>query len=329
MERPRRRSGLGARTLFILGALFGCVVLAYAQAQQTFRSGARTVAVYATVTSPDGRLVPDLTRDDFEIYDNGRQQPITVFETSVQPISVVMLLDRSASMQTNFRLVEVAAGEFIKALLPEDKVRIGSFATRIQLDPRDFTSDRGELLTILRTELQPAGPTPLWNAVSVAVTALRHQDRRRVILVFTDGIDSPMGGRSVGPHEATRAAQADNVMVYAIGLSRQPIGRGRRGANRSGTLSGLGGFGQRAPQIEKPDRGLPRIASETGGGYFELTRAADLASTFAKVADELHRQYTLGFEPPMLDGKSHRLDLRVKRPGFVGRARRNYIAARQ
>ena len=304
-------------------------VVAYGQEQQPFRSGARTVAVYATVTGPDGRLVADLTRDDFQVYDNGRQQPITVFQSSVQPIAVVMLLDRSASMQTNFRLVEVAAGEFIKALLPDDKVRIGSFATRIQLDPRDFTSDRGELLTILRTELQPAGPTPLWNAVSVAVTALRHQDRRRVILVFTDGIDSPMGGRSVGPHEATRSAQADNVMVYAIGLARQPMGRGRRGSTRSGSGTGLGGFGQRAPAMEKPDPGLPRIAGETGGGYFELTRAADLAATFAKVADELHRQYTLGFEPPTLDGKSHKLEVRVKRPGLVVRARRSYIAARQ
>jgi Ca-activated chloride channel family protein len=294
--------------------------------QPPFRSGARTVAVYATVTDAAGRLIPDLTREDFEIHDNGRRQPLTVFESAVQPITVVMMLDRSGSMQTNFRFVEVAAGEFIKALLPQDKARIGSFATRIQLDPRDFTTDRGELLTILRTELQPAGPTPLWNAVSVGVTALRHQEGRRVILIFTDGVDSPMGGRTVGFQDAARAAQADNVMVYAIGLSRDRLGRGRRGLGRGS--SGLGGFGQNAPTIQRPDPGLPRIAAETGGGYFELTRAADLPSTFARVADELHRQYALGFEPPQLDGKNHRLEVRVKRDGLVARARRSYVAAK-
>jgi Ca-activated chloride channel family protein len=293
--------------------------------QQPFRSSARTVAVYATVTDAAGKLVPDLTREDFEVYDNGRRQPLTVFQREVQPISVVMLLDRSASMRTNFRFVEVAAGEFVKALLPDDQARIGSFANRIQLDPRDFTNDRGELLTILRTELQPAGPTPLWNAVNVGVTALRHQERRRVILVFTDGVDSPMGSRSVSAQDATEAAQADDVMVYAIGLA--PRESGRRG--RQGNAPGIVTFGppKRAP--EGPDKGLPRIAAETGGGYFELTRTSDLSSTFAKVADELHRQYALGFEEPKADGKSHRLEVRIKREGFTARARRSYMASRE
>jgi VWFA-related protein len=250
-----------------------------------------------------------------------------VFESSVQPISVVMLLDRSASMRMNFRLVEVAAGEFVKTLLPQDEARIGSFATRIQLDPRDFTSDRGELLTILRSELQPAGPTPLWNAVSVGVTALRHQENRRVILVFTDGVDSPMGGRTVGFSEAARAAQADNVTVYAIGLAHERFVRGGMGGFGAGTVrAGPGGSGKRERVIEKPDSGLPRIAAETGGGYFELIRGADLPATFAKVGDELHRQYALGFEPTKLDGKTHRLEVKVKRDDLTVRARRSYYA---
>jgi Ca-activated chloride channel family protein len=296
-----------------------------ARQQQPFRTSSQTVAIYATVRDADGRLIADLTRDDFEVFDEGKLQTLTVFENSVEPISIVMLLDRSASMRMNFRLVEVAAGEFVKALLPHDKARIGSFASRIQLDPRDFTSDRGELLTILRTELQPAGPTPLWNAVTVAVTALRHQENRRVILVFTDGVDSPMGGRTVGFSETTRNAQADNVMVYAIGLAHERFVRG--GGGFGGTVRAGPGTGGRPERvIEKPDSGLPRIAAETGGGYFELTRGADLAATFAKVADELHRQYALGFEPSKLDGKSHRLEVKVKRPGLTVRTRRSYFA---
>src|SRR5918994_4877186 len=99
--------------------------------QPPFRSGARTVAVHATVADGDGRLVPDLTQRDFEVYDNGKLQPITVFSSEVQPLSVVVMLDRSGSMEGNFRLVAAAAEAFVRGLLPDDKARIGTFATRI------------------------------------------------------------------------------------------------------------------------------------------------------------------------------------------------------
>ncbi len=321
---PAGRHHLKVAARLVSALAFACAACVLLHGQEPFRTGARTVAVYATVTDSSGRLVPDLTRDDFEIYDNGRRQPITVFESAQQPIAIVVLLDRSASMQTNFRLVEVAAGELLKGLLPADKARIGSFATRIQLDPREFTTDRGELLTILRTELQPAGPTPLWNALAVAVTALRQQPLRRVILVFTDGVDNTMGGRSVGLHNVMRAAQADDVMVYAVGLTRELSGRGR---GRGPTVTPPPTVGLRPPPtVLKPDPGLPRLAAETGGGYFELSSAARLMTTFAHVADELHRQYALGFEPPRLDGKVHKLELRIKRAGMVARARKSYLA---
>jgi Ca-activated chloride channel homolog len=290
-----------------------------------FRTGANTVAVYATVTDARGRLVPDLTRDDFEIRDNGRPQPITLFSNDIQPITVVVMLDRSGSMRGNFRLIEAAGEAFVERLNPEDKARIGSFAGRIQVDPEDFTSDRDELVRILRTVMQHEGPTPLWNAVDVAITSLQPQEGRRVVLVFTDGMDNPMNlrlnNRSV--MDVMRRAQQENVMVYAVGLaSTMP-------APNRGAFGGRGGFlGDRLLTVERPDPGLPLIAAETGGGYFELTRAEDLASTFARVADELHRQYALGFEPPRLDGRMHKLDVRIGRPGMQARARKSYLASK-
>ncbi len=295
--------------------------------QQTFKAGARTVAVYATVTDADGRLVPDLDRDDFEVYDNGKPQPLTLFASDIQPITIVVMLDRSGSMRTNFRRVEAAAEAFVKRLLPADKARIGSFAARIQLDPQDFTSDSGEMLRILRTELQPEGPTPLWNAIAVGMNALRHQEGRRVVLVFTDGVDSPMNfsGNNVSLKGAMKRAQEEDVMVYAIGLeSEVPFGN-RRAPMPTGRMGGM----RRDSSIitQKPDEGLAKIAAETGGGYFELTTTNSLSSTFAQVADELHRQYALGFEPPKLDGKSHKLEVRIKKPGMTARARKSYVAA--
>jgi Ca-activated chloride channel homolog len=294
--------------------------------QGSFKSGASTVAVYTTVTDASGQLVPDLGRDDFEIYDNGKLQPIAVFTSDVQPITVVMMLDRSASMLANFALVERAAGSFVDRLLPGDKARIGSFSDRIQVDPRNFTSDKGELRVILKTELQPAGPTPLWNAVGVGMTALLRQEGRRVVLVFTDGVDRPMnGGHNVSLGDAIKRAEHEDVMVYGIGLA-SAFGRG---GGRRGGVGGGGGGQRRGQQIEnQPDPGLRKLALASGGGYFELTSTRDLASTFARVADELHRQYLIGFVPQKLDGKAHDLEVRVKGDGLVARARKSYVAAR-
>ena len=315
----------------IVAAAAACLVgsvLGIAQ-EPTFRGANRTVAVYATVTDQNGRLVPDLTRDAFSIQENGKPQPLTLFANEIQPITVVILLDRSTSMRANFGLVQKAAERFVEVMRPEDKARIGSFSDRIEVDPRDFTSDHETLLTILRTDLQEGGPTPLWNAVNVGITALLHQEGRRVVLVFTDGMDAPLTQSSTNSSlkDVMKRAEDENVMVYAIGLassSPRPVAPhaeasspadmvttgeaesrrvapgfsmataavygGRRGARRVRARGG-------GHASSGPDEGLPKIAAATGGGYFELTSANDLASTFARVADELHHQYALGLHP--------------------------------
>jgi len=298
--------------------------------QPAFRSGSRTVAVYVTVTDPQGRLVTNLTQDDFDIYDNGKKQTITLFERGVQPITVVMLLDRSGSMAGNFRLVRSAAEQFVSLLLPGDKARIGSFANRIQLDPRNFSSSQRDLIEILRMELQEPGPTPLWNAVNVGITALLHQDGRRVVLVFTDGVDRPVGSNNISYGDVARNAEREDVMIFGVGLASRFPGGGRPRGPAGGMVSG-GGFGpgglRPRPEQPKVDPGLPRIAAQTGGGYFELTSANNLSSTFTRIADELHQQYALGFTPANLDGKTHKLEVRVsRRAGLVVRARKTYVA---
>jgi len=320
--------------LLLTAGIAAGVAAAPAAQEATFRTANRTVAVFTTVTSGDGRLVTDLPRESFAVFDNGRPQPLSIFANDVQPITVVMLLDRSGSMRANFRLVEEAAERFVAAMLPGDKARIGSFSNRIQLDPHDFTADSNELREILRTELQPEGPTPLWNAVNVGITALLHQDGRRVILVFTDGMDSPGGLYSASLKDVMKRAEDEDVMVYAIGLASGagpsgyfPGGGSRRGGGPIGGGFG-GGFGGRRGAADKPDDGLPKIAAATGGGYFELTSTADLGATFARVADELHHQFALGFTPEKLDGKRHELEVKIADRTMTVRARRSYVAPR-
>ena len=116
-------------------------------------------------------------------------------------------------------------------------------------------------------------------------------------------------------------------MVYAIGLeSHVPFGGRRAPGPGMGGYGGRGGLGGRSSNTmvsQKPDEGLAKIALETGGGYFELMNTQDMQSTFARVADELHQQYALGFVPLKLDGKTHKLEVRVKRPGMTARARKS------
>ncbi len=285
-----------------------------------FRSTVRTVPVFVTVLGPDGRLVTDLTRDDFEIRDEGVQQDVTVFSSDIQPITVVLMLDRSGSVAADFRLVELAAAEFVERLLPEDRARIGSFSYRVQVDPREFTSDKAELLAILDNELQEAGATPLWNSVDVAMTALLRQEGRRVVLVFTDGHDMPatLRATNISESQVKQRAREEDVMVYGIGLT----GRGPAGGLSTGR-----GRGRMQPQ--EPDEGLIELAAESGGGYFAIRSATNLGETFARVADELHQQYLLGFVPAKLDGKVHRLEVTVLRDGMTARARQSYLAPRQ
>jgi Ca-activated chloride channel family protein len=324
------------RVFLQVACVIACLSAVFAAGQEpgqqpTFRSGASTVAVYATVTDSSGRLVPNLTKDDFEIYDNGKPQPITLFEAETQPITIAIMLDRSGSMKENANLVIAGAEEFVRKLLPEDKARIGTFAANIHLDPEDFTSDHKVLLGILRGDLQTEGPTPLWNAANKAMGALVGQDGRKVVLLFTDGVDQPMNFKTnnVSVMDVVERATRDDMMVYAIGLeSRMPYGRRRSPLPGGGGFDG--GFGGNAGggMTQRPDPGLPKIAEETGGGYFELTRADDLKSTFARVADELHQQYALGFEPTKLDGKTHKLEVKLKTRGMKARARQSYVAAK-
>jgi Ca-activated chloride channel family protein len=269
----------------------------------TFKSSTRTGPLYTTVTDGQGRLVPDLLREDFDILDDNKPQEIDVFINEVQPITVVVMLDTSASMTGNLKLLTQAAEAFLMRLLPEDKGRVGAFNDKIQF-ASEFTSDRDSLIGALK-DLDFGNPTRLYDAIDASIIELKEFDGRRVVLVFTDGDDT---GSRTGSGDVLDRARQDEVMIYAIGLQTDYF----NGVQRVRT---------------KPDRSLRRLAEETGGGYFELEKTTELSPTFTRVAQELHSQYVLGFTPKSLDGKVHRLVVRVKRQGLTARARKSYLAA--
>ena len=268
----------------------------------TFKAGTQVVSLFVTVADAQKRLVPDLAKEDFDVFDNEKPQAITYFDNSIHPITVVVMLDTSGSMTLTIELLKRAAEQFLIRLLPDDKAKVGAFNDKVQVSAR-YTNNRDQLISEVK-DLDYGNGTRLWDAVALSLDELKGVEGRRVILVFTDGDDT---ASKVGLGNVTDRARAEEVMVYAIGLESEYFN------------------GQRQVR-SRPDGGLRKIADETGGGYFELKKTSELAPTFTKVASELHSQYVLGFAPTLLDNRVHKLMVKVKPAGLTARARRSYVA---
>jgi Ca-activated chloride channel homolog len=289
----------------LLPALAGVTLLSLSLGAQqpTFRSGSRVVPAYVTVTDASNRLITDLAREDFEILDNGRPQELTIFDNEVRPISVVVMLDTSISMTHRLHDLYAGAEQFLLRLLPHDKASIGAFNDKIEF-VTGFSGDRPSLISALK-HLDFGNQTRLYDAVHASLDQLDKADGRKVILLFTDGAD--FGSRQ-GSGAALERARDGEVMIYGIGLETEF-------------------FNGQSYVRSKPDSILNRFANDTGGGYFDLKKGADLNAAFTRVAQELRSQYLLGFSPAALDGKVHKLEVRVKRPGLKPRSRRTYVAS--
>jgi len=310
------------RAIAIAAALSAGVVSLAAQTQ--FRAGTDTVQVYATVKLKDGTIAHDLTREDFELRDDGKPREITVFSRSIQPLSVALVLDHSGSTDRDFEQVRFAAQDFVGRLLRADRASIRTLSWNCL----DFTDDRRALLGMLRLQLPGDSGSPIWSTMDATMTALAGEPGRRVILLFSDGEDNqalagtfPSPPRSAAPDpfsvcqaaaetdqrsigDVTRRLEREGVMLYTVGLE---------------SIGGDSDFGL---------GDLFRLAQRSGAEYRRLKSVEDVRSAFVSIADELHLQYLLGFVPAAFDGKRHEIDVRVRRPGVTVRARKAYVATR-
>jgi Ca-activated chloride channel homolog len=284
-------------TLAVAVAVLAGMVAAPAGQQPVFRGDTQIVPIYATVTDGRGQLVTDLVASDFDVLDNGKRQTLTLFKGDAQPITVAILVDRSPSLFPIAQRATSAVTEFVHRLTPGDRACLGTFSQTVSLDPT-LSDDRDALLRHLNDDVPwPAG-TAMWDALETARGALALEGGRRVILIVSDAADNC----SRVDIDTTRTKlQDDGVLVYAVGV------RGRERLDGSE---------------------LGAIARATGGWNFELTSTADIAATAQRIADELHRQYALGFAPQNLDNKRHRIEVKSTRSGLTVRARRSYLAAK-
>jgi Ca-activated chloride channel family protein len=304
----------------VLAGVTACASVSILAGQTPFRSGTDVVEVYATVKLKDGTIARDLTRDDFELLDDGKPRDISVFSRSDQPLSVALVLDRSGSIGKNFDAVRLAAQLFVGRLLDADRASIRT----LTWDCMGFTNDRLALVQALRRFIPPDESSPVWSATDSAVSSLAMEAGRRVILLLSDGDDAPGGAKpSTAPSPPWAAPcqralagerssfgdvltriERDGVMVYTVGVP--PVG----------VPDGLG--------LDK----LVTLAQRSGAEYRRLGSFEQLQAAFQSIADELHLQYLLGFVPASFDGQRHEIQVRVKRPGVTVRARKAYVAIR-
>jgi hypothetical protein len=201
---------------------------------------------------------------------------------------------------------------FVDRLSPQDRVHVGSFARQTSIGP-SITGNPKALLSAVGKALDPResdtlGPSPIWDAIDLAVTAIARTEGRRAVLLVTDGRGT---GNRLSPEEAATRAAAEGVAVSVVGEDWDM------------TIRQDGNIGVRV----RPGIALERIATATGGLYLpDRSNPAAPGPIFERLLADLHGRYTLGFTPPVRDGKLHELEVRVKRPGMKPRARRWYAA---
>ncbi|MGE3840644.1 MAG: VWA domain-containing protein [Vicinamibacterales bacterium] len=279
-----------------------------------FRTSVDTVPLAVTVTHRSGGYVRQLAAPDFQVYDNGRLQQISVFDRGTGPLDAALLIDVSGSMFDRFDLVRAAAKGFIDTLRPDDRAAVIGFQRRLRL-LADWTSDHQALERGLR-DVFPGGSTALYTALYVALAGFeptRAKDspiRRQVVIVLTDGRDNG----SLVPYETViDTCRRTAVAVY-------PIRVRERGPSFAGRL-----LGRRLDRT--PEYILGNVARESGGRVFAIDDVRELARIYQEIATELANQYVLGFVP-LPDGARrsfHTVSVLVPGiPGALARTRLGY-----
>jgi len=341
------------RRLLLAGLLLATTSLTVttrAQDQDSFKfkSGIELVNVTATVTGPDGRFLSGLRKEDFTIFDDNKQQEITHFSAERVPVSLGILLDASGSMADDkMSAARAAISHFVNDLLgDDDELFFMDFNDRPHL-LQGWTSDR-RVITRAMSNVTLFGGTALYDAIADALPlAAEGKHGKKALLVVTDGNDSES---KLPVSELRQLIRQSEVLVYTLGID----GTARRGTTQTqkpgngrprgfpfppSTGGGRGRFppvfpqiiwgGSRAPNNERVNAdALRQITDDTGGRTEIIYQLNDLDGATAHIADELSRQYSLGYTSPGLrDGKWHSIRVEVKDKSATVRARKGYVSS--
>ena len=303
------------------------------------------VSFPVSVLDRDGRFITGLKKEDFQIFENGKQQQIDSFASVEMPFTVILMLDVSPSTQFRIEEIQDAAIAFVDQLRSNDKVMVISFDEHVRvLSPA--TSNRNALRSAIQRARFGDG-TSLYEAVDGVISReLPRIEGRKAVVLFTDGVDTT--SRRADYQSTVRASEESEALFFPIRYDtssemgaggnsypapspRRQRGGGILGAILNGGINGgiFGGGGGSAgssrAEYETGRQYLEALARNSGGREFEANNNLDTA--FSAIAEELRRQYSLGYYPEEVGAKGERksIRVRVKRPGLVVRAKNSYI----
>ncbi|HEX8746038.1 MAG TPA: VWA domain-containing protein, partial [Pyrinomonadaceae bacterium] len=302
------------------------------------------VTVPVSITDRDGRYIPDLQKDDFHIYEEGVEQQVAYFAATEKPFTVILMLDTSASTWSKLGRIKEAALAFVEQLRPDDQVMVVSFARGLTIKC-EATTDREKI----RKAIEGTGrglSTRLYDAMDKLVQNHINQIQgRKAVVLFTDGVDARSNNAT---YESTlRMAEELDALIYPIlydtydpsndnGASSAPPARSRLPGILGrlpitiggGSSSSGGGNGSSRADYDRGEKYLRELARLTGGRLYEASKdLSSLRAAFSYIAEELRRQYTLGYYPRQSaqPGERRRLTVRVGRPELSVRSRDSYI----
>lgn len=327
---------------------------------EVVRVSAALVTVPVSVLDRDGRFIGGLGKQDFRVFEDGVEQQVAYFAPVEQPFTVALVIDTSGSTRFKLEDIQDAAIAFLDQLRPEDRVTVVSFDDEVRV-LSEVTSDRAALRDAVR-HTRPGQGTRLYDAVDLVIKRqLSRVQGRKAVVLFTDGVDTSSKHAS---YQSTLAeAEELDAMIYPIqydtsdanvmsggggqwpgpnrypGRRRNPGGRPGWGDILGGILGGGGvtigngrgggggGAGSSPAAYERAGEYLRRLATETGGRHHDAQDLGVLEQAFNNIAEELRRQYSLGYYPSRQSqaAEQRQIKVRVRRPNLVVRARDSYV----
>ncbi|HEV8368522.1 MAG TPA: VWA domain-containing protein [Pyrinomonadaceae bacterium] len=307
------------------------------------------VTIPVSVMDRDGRYVPNLKKEDFRLWEDGIEQEVAFFASVDKPFSVVLMLDTSPSTQFRLEDIQDAAISFVNQLRAEDRVMIISFNDDITV-LSEFTNDRTKLARAIRKAYTDDG-TRLYDAVDIVINReLNRIQGRKAIVLFTDGVDTT--SRRGSYQSNVLDAQELDAMIYPVQYDTSPdvgganypqtdpgdifgqilggiFGSGRRNKRRGGSRGGYppNGPGRIPNDYRLADEYLRELATNTGGRQYNADSLQNMSAAFANVAEELRRQYSIGYYPKKSGqpGERRQIKVRANEPNLAVRSRDSYV----
>jgi Ca-activated chloride channel homolog len=318
--------------LVLLGVLFTSLCTSRAQQQKppaieppgdidVVRVSTNLVTVPVSVMDRQGRFIPDLKQEQFQIFEDGIEQPIAYFESAEKPFTVALMLDTSDSTRFKLKDIQDAALEFIEQLRPDDRVIIAAFDRNLAF-LAEATSDRRVLTTAIH-RVTTGGSTSLYDAIDAMINKKLNRIRgRKAIVLFTDGVDT---ASKEATYESTlRFALELDALVYPIqydtltGLNEQAKDMNAQIVTAKGETLKVA--------YARAERYLRAMADKTGGRFYYAGTLKRLREVFTAIAQELREQYSIGYYPKSEGhGTERRIKVKVSAPGVVVAARRGYL----